>query len=115
MSTDDAKTGGPGALQLTADGKSAVTVFLGAKGAGDKGQGGMIVEIKAIDATAGTLSIATDKGGEKTLKLAADVKVTLEGKDAKVADLKAGAKVAVTVNKDKEIAAIATPMKKPEK
>jgi len=53
--------------------------------------------IKQVDAT--SLSLESEKNPQ-TLKLTADTKVTVAGKDAKIGDLKAGEKVAIILSAD---------------
>jgi hypothetical protein len=49
-----------------------------------------------------TLTMKTLDNKEATVPMAADAKVTCDGKDCKVTDLKAGFKVKVTLNTDKK-------------
>ncbi len=54
--------------------------------------------IKQVDAT--SITLTNVKAGDRTIKLLATTKVTINGKDAKVADLKAGDNVSVTIAAD---------------
>lgn len=124
---EDLKIGYQVGVKLTADGTKAVGV--GAEGPTLTG------ELKALDAAKHTVQVKvttypdpTDKtktGSEdKSLKLADDVKVMVEGqKKATLEDLKTGASVAVRISADGErVIAISSPakrasdgVKKPEK
>src|SRR5262245_1764130 len=113
---DDVKAGAQAALKLSDDGKSVVGIAVGARKPekGDKAVAGKAVEIKAIDAKAGTITIAGKKA-DQTLKLAADAKVTLDGKDAKLADIKAGQAFVKLSEDGQSVVALAVGGQKPDK
>ncbi len=88
------------ALALCADGS-----FAQKKKPADPTASGVV---KSVDAAAGTLTLAGQKiktGGEapdQTLTLAKDAKLTIDGKEAKLADVKAGASASLTLTEDKK-------------
>ncbi len=94
----DLKPGDKVMVVLSADEKTALAITSGAKpGDGEKPGvknpkfGG---KIASVDATAKTITVLTGKGDsvkETVLKLTADAKITVDGKDAKIGDLAKGA------------------------
>ena len=125
----DLKTGATVMVQISADGERAVMIKSPAKG----GEPGLTGELKAVAADKKSVTVAVtvlavkgDKSSarteDKTIPLADNVKVAVEGnKQATVADLKVGSRVAVYLSKegDKVVAISASPKgggdKKPEK
>ena len=73
--------------------------------------------VKAVDAKANTVTLTLkgkkgQPGEDKTFTLAASAKVTADGKETKLADLKAGTPVAATINASKEVTQLSTANKK---
>ncbi len=60
--------------------------------------------LKQVDAT--SITLANEKTGDRTIKLLPTTKVTINGKDAKASDLKAGDKVVVTLSADETAAVL---------
>lgn len=92
----DLKAGDKVVLVLSADEKTALTIASGVKpGGGEKPAktptfGG---KVTAVDATAKTITVTTGKGDntkETVVKLTADAKITVDGKDAKIGDVPKG-------------------------
>ena len=54
--------------------------------------------VKQVDAT--SITLTHPKAGERVIKLLPTTKVTIDGKDAKAADLKVGDKVSITLMVD---------------
>ena len=117
----DLKAGSSVAVRLAADGERAFVITSPAKGGGGPT---LVGELKGVAADKKTLTVAvkvladkTDKSSakieEKTIKVADDVKVAVDGKKpATLADLKTGSSVAVHMSKDGERAiAISSPAK----
>jgi small nuclear ribonucleoprotein (snRNP)-like protein len=91
----DLKPGGHVTLKLSADQKTVV----GVTSAGATIQG----PLKSVDAAKNTVTLTTEtRQGkqDKTYQLAKDAKVTLDGKEAKLADLKEGTRVVLTMSVD---------------
>ncbi len=91
----DLKKGGRATLTLSADQKAVVAVSV----VGGTTQ----VALKSIDAEKNTVTFTaeTRQGKvDRTLQVAKDAKVTLEGKEAKLADVKAGTVVVLTFSAD---------------
>ncbi len=89
----DLKPGGRVALKLSADQKTVVGISV----VGSTVQ----APLKSVDAAKNTITITTEtRQGkvDKTFQVAKDAKVTVDGKDAKLADLKAGATVLLTLS-----------------
>jgi hypothetical protein len=74
--------------------------------------------VKSVDAAAGAVTITATKGDQKverTFAVAKNVKVAIDGKEAKLADLKAGTRVSVKLGEDRSTAvAIATENANPD-
>ncbi len=89
----DLKPGGHVALKLSADQKTVVGISV----VGSTVQ----APLKAVDAAKNTITITTEtRQGkvDKTFPVAKDAKVTVDGKEAKLSDLKAGATVVLTLS-----------------
>ncbi len=90
----DLKAGGKVAIVLSADGTSALALATGNKFDGEKPTktGRFTGKITNVDATAKTISLAgKGEGNDIVVKLTADAKVTVDGKDAKTSDIPKGA------------------------
>ena len=103
----DIKAGDKVAVTLAADESAALTISTGTK-PGDGEKPGVKPEkapkfggkITAVDATAKTVTISVGKGDavkETVVKLAADAKITIDGKAAKIADLVKGTTATFTI------------------
>jgi hypothetical protein len=102
----------PAHLTLNAD-KKVVAVSQdkqGDKGVkGDKGAAGISGPVKKVDDKSITLSIVTQKGQpaeDQTFQLAADVKVSVLGKAAKVTEVMIDKPAHLTLNADKNVVAV---------
>ena len=104
----DLKAGDKVAVTTTADESGAILIATGAKVGGDGDKPGVKPEkvakfggkIAAVDATAKTVTISVGKGDaikEVPVKLTADAKITIDGKEAKIADLVKGMNAAFTI------------------
>jgi len=56
------------------------------------------LKIGKVDGT--KITVESDKGDKHTAEVAGDAKITLDGKAAKLSELKEGTKVKVTIKKD---------------
>jgi hypothetical protein len=61
-----------------------------------------------VSAGSGKLVMKDDQGKEHSHKVEAAVKITVNGKDGKLEDLKAGMKIRVMMDKDNHVASIST-------
>ncbi len=90
----DLKAGAPVRLLLSLDGKSAVAIQ--AEGATIRGT------LKEVDAEKRTLTVTVaaknEPAEDKAVEVAKDARVSIDGKDGKLADLPAGAQVAVQLS-----------------
>lgn len=95
----DVKPGDKVQVTLAADGSGALLVAGGSKPAGDGGEKPVknpkfSGKVGSVDAQARTVTlVAKGEGGTKeiVIKLTADAKITIDGKDAKVGDIQKGA------------------------
>ena len=74
-----------------------------------KKAGGFSVTFKSVDADKGTITVTATKGDtsvDRTIPLAKDAKVSIDGKEAKLADLKAGIRISVKLGDDKTTAVV---------
>jgi ferric-dicitrate binding protein FerR (iron transport regulator) len=86
--------------KLSVDKKSVVVVLL-APERRPEGAPTLHAEIKTIDAKVNTITLAGPRGGnDRTLLLGQDVKVSIDGKPAKPADLKPGSSAVLTLDRD---------------
>jgi RNA polymerase sigma factor (sigma-70 family) len=68
---------------------------------------GFVGTLKSIDAEKGTITVTATKGDtsvDRTFPIAKDAKVSIDGKEGKLADLKAGIRVGVKLGDDKTTA-----------
>ncbi|MBA4187152.1 MAG: hypothetical protein C0467_03955 [Planctomycetaceae bacterium] len=90
----DLKAGEKVAITLSSDGNSALSVTGGIKGDGEKPtkMGKFSGKVAAVDASARTISLAAkgEAGNEIVVKLTADAKITVDGKDAKISNITKG-------------------------
>lgn len=108
----DLKAGDRVNITLSADGASALAISGGAKGeGGDKPEGKPGVKVQkfggrvaSVDASARTITLASkgEGGKEVVVKVTADAKVTVDGKDAKLGDVARGVTVTLTIASAKD-------------
>jgi len=103
----DVKTGAPAFLRLSADGKTAVAVVQGGKGTKDppdQPKGRLFNgEIKMVDVSAGSVTLAGAKdGSERTFKLAPNAVIQINGKPAKLEEVKTGMRASVKLGDDEK-------------
>jgi Cu/Ag efflux protein CusF len=107
---EDLKADDRVAVQLSVDGKKVLAVTSGrARGRGDGERGRVSGPVKSVDAKANTLTLAIGRGGDRTFDLTGAT-VTIDGKPAKLEDLKEGMAVALAIDAEgkKATAAVVT-------
>jgi ferric-dicitrate binding protein FerR (iron transport regulator) len=105
---EDLKAGEPTAVKVSLDGKRALGVSQGGRREGERGgderRGGERRlpgnEVAEIDLKGSTITLTTNEG-DRTAKLAEEVKVTIDGKDAELKDIKVGDRVLLKVARDR--------------
>jgi hypothetical protein len=103
----DLKKGGQAMLRLAADGKTVTGMSVTTPA--------ITVPLKGVDAGKSTITVSVGARGakeDKTYKVAKDAKITIDGKDAALADLKEGATAAVTLGDGEVVIQIRTGMKR---
>lgn len=60
----------------------------------------VIDNLKVVKAGDGKITVSDAKGQEHSAGVASDAKITVDGKDTKLGDLKVGLTIKVTLNKD---------------
>lgn len=89
----DLKKGSQATLKLSADEKTVVSLSVASPA--------LSAPLKSVDADKNTITITVGPRGakeDKTLKVAKEAKIVIDGKDAKLGDLKAGAPVGLIVD-----------------
>jgi hypothetical protein len=101
----DLRVGARVMVKLSADRKSAVAILQ--PDAGREGLPMLAGQIQAVDAKAGTLTLAAGRAGEaQKLTLGKEVKVTILGRQAALSDLKTGVYALVRLAPDRTVLAI---------
>src|SRR5262249_40508790 len=107
----DLKAGAQVGLMLSEDQKEVVAVHVRPALAP-----GLAAVLKSVDAKAQTVTLTGRGGEEKTIKVAADAKVQIDGKEAKLADLRPDDRVQLTLSEDRStITAISRLARRPER
>ncbi|MCI0640199.1 MAG: RNA polymerase sigma factor [Gemmataceae bacterium] len=100
----DLKKGSQASLTLSADQKTVLSISVASPT--------IAAPLKSADATKNTITVTIGGGRaekqDKTYQVAKDAKVTIDGKDATVADLKAGAMLTIVVDEANTITQIRT-------
>ncbi|MCI0379857.1 MAG: hypothetical protein L0215_19930, partial [Gemmataceae bacterium] len=100
----DLKKGSQATLTLTADQKTVVSINIASPT--------IAAPLKSADAAKNTITVIVGGGRaekqDKTYQVAKDVKVTIDGKDAQLADLKAGAMLTIVVDEANTVTQIRT-------
>jgi hypothetical protein len=101
----DLKPGTRIMLKLSADRKSVVLILQPPLGRRE-GLPTVSGQIKAIDLKANTITLSPGRGEERTLTLGKEVKVSIDGKPAKVADLKVNSPALLRLAADQTVMAV---------
>jgi RNA polymerase sigma factor (sigma-70 family) len=99
----DLKKGGQARLELSADQKTAVSVSVTSPA--------ISAPLKSVDAAKNSITITIGTRAtkqDKTLTVAKDAKITVDGKDARLADLKEGAVLSLVVDEGNTVLQVKT-------
>jgi hypothetical protein len=100
----DLKKGDQTTLTLSTDQKTVVSIVVGTPPSS--------VPLKSVDAEKNTITVVTGGGRrekqDKTYQVAKDAKITIDGKEAKLTDLKEGAVLRLSVDEEDKVTQVQT-------
>jgi hypothetical protein len=99
----DLKTGSKATLKLTADQKTVVSISVDSPP--------LSAPLKSVDASKNTITVIVGARGakeDKTYQVAKDAKITIDGQEAKLADLSAGTSITFTLNSSDTVIQVRT-------